>query len=367
MFQNSSKITKKSPLFEEHKKHKAKFISIAEWTMPISFRGIVPEHITVKKYAGIVDLSNAGKFFIKGEKAEDFLNFLMPQSIDKMANNTILEGQFVTQDGTILDKVSVYKISKKEFLILISSFRITVLQQWLDKHNADFDIEIENITEDYSIIELLGKNADEIIQKVFSNNFEMENNFFKKTKIANEEVFLGKYSHCKENGYQIVAKNNKIVKIWHFLLKMGKNFNLEPIGFGVCDILRIEHGVPIFPNEINESITPIEASVQNIDTDKRNYLGQEKIVSQIKNGTKKHLIGLELPDMTIISLGTPIFFNKKPIGIVTSCNLSPVSRRAFGLGYVVIEIDKDIPVEISFNQKSYNAKIVNLPFIKEEG
>jgi aminomethyltransferase len=180
------------------------------------------------------------------------------------------------------------------------------------------------------------------------------------------EIFISRTGYTGEDGFELLIKNENALKIWQNLLKDGEEFNLEPIGLGARNTLRLEAALPLHGNELNEQTTPIEAGLKwSIPKDKEaDYIGKNKIIAQLKNGTNKKLIGFELLERGIARSGDKIFLDNKLIGMVTSGTMSPISKISFGIAYINntnLKIDDTFKIDI--RGKLHLAKIVKRPFV----
>lgn len=362
-------MTKNTSLINEHKALEAKLIPFAGWMMPLQYRGIVQEHNMVRKYAGLFDVSHMGEFFVSGKDAVPFLNSIVPQDIEALVPNKIIYCQLTNNDAGIIDDLMIYKISDEKFLLVVNASRISIDFHWITTHKNDFDVQIENKSEEYSLIALQGPNAAAIIEKAgFKKEDQPNFMHFTTTNLYGVELFVSRTGYTGEDGFEILIKNNDAAKIWKNLLEDGKEFKLEPIGLGARDTLRLEAALPLHGNDIDETTTPVEASLKwSIAKDKTaNYPGKAKITEQLENGTDKRLIGFQLIDRGIARSHDKVFIEGKEIGTVTSGTMSPTSRISFGLAYVK---DKDLKFgsqfQIEIRGKLHLAQRVKIPFIKK--
>ncbi len=360
-------MTKNTALIDEHKTLGAKLIPFAGWMMPLQYRGIIQEHYAVRKHAGLFDVSHMGEFFVSGKDASKFLNFIVPQSIEKMAINKVLYCQFTNEDAGIIDDLLIYKISSEEFLLIVNASRIAIDYNWITSNKKDFDIQIEDKSDKYSLIALQGPKASSIMEKIgLKKENQPEFMHFTNVSLYDCEILASRTGYTGEDGFELLIKNEDAVKIWKNLLKDGEEFNLEPIGLGARDTLRMEAALPLHGHELNEQTTPIEAGLKwSILKDKEDdYIGKKKILDQLKNGTSKKLVGFELVERGIARSGDKIIENAKLIGMVTSGTMSPTGKVPFGMAYINnINLKIGDTFKIDIRGKLHLAKIVKRPFV----
>ncbi|MDD3420521.1 MAG: glycine cleavage system aminomethyltransferase GcvT [Candidatus Gastranaerophilales bacterium] len=362
-------MTKNTVLLEEHKALGAKLIPFAGWMMPLQYRGIVQEHYAVRKYAGLFDVSHMGEFWVKGKDAVAFLNHLVPQDISKMATNKVLYCQLTNEQAGIIDDLLVYKISDEEFLLVVNASRISIDFDWIKRNSKKYDVQVENKSQEYSLIALQGPNASLIMTKLgLVQSMQPEFMHFGTATISGADVLISRTGYTGEDGFEILVENSQAKIVWQAILSEGEEFKVEPIGLGARDTLRLEAALLLHGHEMNEKTTPIEAGLKwSVCLDKEaDYIGKNVILQQAKYGVKKKLVGFNLIERGIARSGDKIFENEKLIGMVTSGTMSPISKIPFGLAYVNntdLKIGDTFQIEI--RGKLHLAKIVKRPFVKK--
>lgn len=360
-------MTKSTVLLNEHIKLGAKLVPFAGWTMPVQYKGIAQEHNAVRQSAGLFDVSHMGEFFVEGKDAAKFLTYLVPQDIEAMPQSKVTYCQLTNESGGIIDDLLIYKMSDEKFLLVVNASRLDVDFDWITSHKGDFDVKIENKSDEYSLIAIQGPNASAIMDKVgFKKEDQPEFMNFTIANIYGQGIFVSSTGYTGEKGFEILVKNEDAPELWSNLLDDGKEFALEPIGLGARDTLRLEAALPLYGHELTETTTPVEAGLKwSIPSDKKaDYLGKKVIAKQLENGVKKRLVGFQLTDRGIARAEDKVFVNGNLTGIVTSGTMSPISKVPFGLAYVDdsnLKIDSQFQVEI--RGKMHFAKIVRRPFI----
>jgi len=360
-------MTKNTALIDEHKALGAKLIPFAGWMMPLQYRGIIQEHYAVRRHAGLFDVSHMGEFFVSGKDSTAFLNSLVPQNIEKMESNKVIYCQLTNNEAGIIDDLLIYKISSEKFLLIVNASRLAIDYNWITSNKKDFDVKIEDKSDEYSLIALQGPNSFKIMDKIgFKKENQPEFMHFTNVSLYGCEIFISRTGYTGEDGFELLIKNEDALKIWQKLLKDGEEFNLEPIGLGARDTLRLEAALPLHGHELDEQTTPIEAGLKwSIPKDKEaDYIGKNKISDQLKNGTNKKLIGFELLERGIARSGDKIFLDNKLIGMVTSGTMSPISKISFGIAYINntnLKIGDTFKIDI--RGKLHLAKIVKRPFV----
>ncbi len=374
-------MDKKTFLYEEQKKLNAKLIPFAGWCMPVSYKGIIEEHKCVRQSVGLFDVSHMGEFFITGADSLKFLQKLVPQDVSKLAKNKALYCQLPNENGGLIDDLIIYKLEEpdKEYMLVVNASRIDEDLNWITLNSKDFDVEIKNESHNYSLLAIQGPKASDLIEKMGIKKENQPAYFsIKKDKIDDIEVYIARTGYTGEDGFEVLMKNKYAVYFWNLILEKGKEFDIQPIGLGARDTLRLEAALHLYGNDLDETTTPIEAGLAwSVAKDKQeDYNGKEIILGQL-NGTvekTKRLVGFEMIDKIPARHGYEVFFEGKQVGVVTSGGPSPVLGKNIGLAYLdnnsatsLNTLEKTIGTEIQImiRNKLYNAKIVKRPFISK--
>ena len=362
-------MVKKTYLHDKHIALGARMVDFAGWHMPVQYSSIIEEHKTVRENVGVFDVSHMGEVFISGNDATSFLNSLVPQSIDKLAYEKAVYCQLTLENGGLADDLIIYKLGIESYLIICNASRVEDDVNWLSLNKKHFDVIIDNQSHNYSLIALQGPKAINLMQKM---GYHIENQKSFTIKNANIEgipLLISRTGYTGEDGFELLMKNDYAQFMWDKILEHGQEFGIKPIGLGARDTLRLEAGLHLYGNDLNESTTPVEAGLSwSIPQDKIQYYnGKDIIINQIQNGVQKKLIGIEMLDKNIPRHGYDVYFEGNKIGEITSGGVAPTIGKNIALAYVknLPEICTDTIIQIMIREKLHNAKIVNRPFVKK--
>ena len=364
-------MTKRTYLYDEHIKLKAKMVDFAGWEMPVQYStSIMEEHNNVRHNAGLFDVSHMGEIFVNGKDSLNYLQTLLPQDVSKLVDTKALYCQFTNKKGGIVDDLIVFKLKDDSYLLIVNASRLEVDYEWLIQNKKNYEVNIENKSEIYSMVALQGPKAADIIEQAGITKENQPATFhIKQDKIIGEDVYISRTGYTGEDGFEIIIRNEKVVELWNLLLEKGRNFKILPIGLGARDTLRLEAAMSLYGNELTEDTTPIEAGLTwTVDKDKKeDYIGKDKILNQVKNGVEKKLIAFKMTDRAIARHGYEIYYNNNKIGDVTSGGIAPYLNTNIGLGYVEAEKNLKIgdTIQIMIRNKLYNAQISRKNFIEK--
>lgn len=361
-------MTQKTLLYDKHVELGAKMVEFAGWQMPVQYSSIIDEHNCVRNGVGIFDVSHMGELFVEGNDALKFLQTIVPQDISKLYDSKAVYCQLTNKQGGILDDLIIYKIKDNKYFIIVNASRADNDFAWILNESKNYDVEVRNESKDFCLFALQGPKASEMVEKMGIIKDEQPEFFsIKSVKINNTDVELSRTGYTGEDGFEILVKNADALKIWNYIFETGKEFNLQPIGLGARDTLRLESALHLYGNDMNEETTPVEAGLSwSIAKNKEeNYNGKEVILEQLKNGGKVKLVGFEMIDRAIARHEYEVYKDGEKIGYVTSGCVAPTIGKNIGLAYVDVKADVKVDTifQIMVRNKLYNAKVVKRPFI----
>jgi len=366
---------KRTHLYEFHRKH-AKMTLFAGFEMPLWFKGIIPEHLAVRKTVGIFDITHMGRALITGPEAEKFLNYISTNDVSKL---TPLSAQYSTlcnEKGGIKDDFVVSKLEEDKFLMVYNAGNRTKDYEWLTMHARNFDVKVEDFSDNIAMFAVQGPKAEETLQKISTENLSQIGRFkCGWTKLAGIDVFLSRTGYTGEDGFEVfvwdspLSNPEKALKVWNSILEAGKEFSIEPCGLGARDTLRLEAGMCLYGNDINEDITPLEARISFVvKFDKENFIGKDALLKQKEKGLERKRVGIKMLERGIPRKGHEIYKNGEKIGEITSGTFSPLLEIGIGMGYIKSQYDREgEEVTVNIRGKQLKAEIVKLPFYQRRG
>lgn len=362
-------MVKQTYLHDKHVALGAKMVDFAGWHMPVQYTSIIEEHKTVRENGGVFDVSHMGEVFISGNDATEFLNKVVPQCIDRLPYEKAVYCQLTKENGGLVDDLIIYKIGIESYLIICNASRIDEDINWLTLNKKGFDVEIDNQSHNYSLIAIQGPKAINVMNKM-GYDIENQNSFtIKPVQIGGIKLLVSRTGYTGEDGFEILVENELAEFLWDKILEEGQEYGIKPIGLGARDTLRLEAGLHLYGNDLDETTTPIEAGLSwSVPKDKKeDYNGKDVIMNQIQNGIEKKLIGLEMLDKNIPRHEYEVYFNGEKVGKVTSGGVAPTAGKNIALAYVknFAEICPDATVQVMIREKLHDAKVVKRPFVQK--
>tara|TARA_X000001036_G_scaffold268259_1_gene249017 strand:- start:1685 stop:2791 length:1107 start_codon:yes stop_codon:yes gene_type:complete len=358
--------TKKTSLNKLHKEHKAKFVEFAGYQMPIQYsKGIVDEHKFTRSHSGIFDVSHMGQLFVYGgDSLTEDLEKIFPLNLKDLKINSSKYSFLMNEDAGIYDDLIITKIDGGYLIILNAACKdndFKILSKLLsDKYKMNLD-------EDRSLIAIQGPRSANILNELLDGVRElifMMGNWF---NYNDQKLFVTRSGYTGEDGFEVSIPNELSEDFTKKLIEKGAQL----IGLGARDTLRLEAGLCLYGHELGIDKTPIEANLKWAISKERmvkgGFIGSDKILNQINDGTKQIRVGIK-PEGRLIAREKTKIFNESElvIGEVTSGTFGPSVSGPVAMGYVEKKFSKnDTKVFLEVRGKKYPASICGLPFYKK--
>lgn len=359
---------KKTRFYSVHQKLNAKIVEFAGYQMPIQYSSIIAEHKAVRNSVGVFDVSHMGEIFIRGNKALDFVNYITVNDASILTDGRVQYSAMCYEDGGIVDDLLVYRISETEFLLVVNASNKDKDYEWMKKNNK-FDVEISDESDEYSLLAVQGPNSKSTIQKICDRPLDLEYYHFFKAKIDGVDMIVSRTGYTGELGYELYFKGDDATaeKIWNAIFEVGKEFNIQPVGLGARDSLRLEMGFCLYGNDIDQTTNTIEAGLGWITKLKKpNFIGKDVLVKTKEEGPKRKLVALISEEKCFPRHGYDLSVDGKKVGHITSGTVSPILEKAIALGYVEsIYAKEGTQVNFLIRGKEIPATVTKLPFIKK--
>ncbi len=358
---------KNTALTEKHIALGAKMVPFAGYNMPVTYEGINAEHATVRNGVGVFDVSHMGEFILKGEKALDLIQRVTSNDASKLYDGKVQYSCLPNQDGGIVDDLLVYKIDDKTYMLVVNASNIEKDWNWIQQFNTE-GVEMHNISDQTSLLAIQGPKAADALQSLTNVDLaSMEYYTFVKGTFAGiENVVISATGYTGAGGFEIYFENQYADQIWDAIFEAGAPYNIQPIGLGARDTLRLEMGFCLYGNDIDDTTSPIEAGLGWITKFSKSFTNSEALLAQKEAGIQKKLVGFEMIDRGIPRHDYQIADAEgNIIGKVTSGTQAPSLQKAIGMGYIAKDFTKEgTEVFILIRNTPIKAKVVKFPFYK---
>ncbi len=341
----------------------------AGYNMPISYSGINEEHQTVRRNAGVFDVSHMGEFMLKGENALDLIQRVTSNDASKLTAGKAQYSCLPNEEGGIVDDLLIYCIEENNvYMLVVNASNIEKDWNWISKYNHK-NVEMHNISDDTGLLAVQGPNATKILQPL--TDMDIMNlkyyTFVKGVFAGVKNVLVSATGYTGAGGVEIYieVKDDNAEKIWNAVFEAGFSQGLKPIGLAARDTLRLEMGYCLYGNDIDDTTSPLEAGLAWITKFTKDFTAKDILQKQKQEGVRRKLVGFEMIDRGIPRHNYEICdVEGNRIGYVTSGTQSPSLNKAVGMGYVQVENSGlDSKIFIKVRDKLLQAKVVKVPFV----
>lgn len=360
-------MSKRTILFDEHKKLGAKIVDFAGWEMPIQYTGVKEEHLAVRKNAGLFDVSHMGTFEISGKNAASFLDYLTPSNNSELLAGKAQYSLLLKETGCPIDDVIIYRLENDRFFMVVNASNLEKDFTWIKEHLKD-EVELKNLSNDFCLMAIQGPKTEKILSKLTDSDLKNIKTFhldYINLKNAGKTL-VARTGYTGEDGFEIFAAKNSAVQIWNSLIEAGNEDGIKAVGLGARDTLRLEMKYSLYGHELTEETNALEAGLKWVIKLKKpvDFIGKMTLKNIQEQGSNRKLIGFKMLDKAIPRHGYEIKADGNIIGTVTSGTFSPSLEIPIGIGYVEKDFSKiGSKIIIDIRGRERQAEVVKTPFI----
>ncbi len=345
----------------------ARAIGFSGWEMPVQFSGITQEHQAVRSAAGMFDISHMGAFTFKGNVL-DQLQKLVPSDLSRLKPGQAQYTVLLNPEGGVIDDLIFYyqggEGDDQAWVTIVNAATIDKDKDWMLKHLDLSQLEFEDLSPSKVLIAVQGPEAAGHVERILQKPLDRVKAFeHGEASYNGESVFIGRTGYTGEDGFELLTSPEVGRSLWTAFIEAG----VVPCGLGARDTLRLEAAMALYGQDMNDSISPLEAGLGwlvHLDT-KGNFIGRSVLEAQKANGVTKRLIGLQLEGRNIARHDYKVMNAGVEVGIVTSGTLSPTLGYPVALAYVPTDLAKiGTVLDVEIRGKLYPATVVKKPFYK---
>jgi aminomethyltransferase len=359
-------MTQKTILNDAHRALGAKMVDFGGWDMPISYGSQLDEHHQVRRDAGMFDVSHMTVVDLRGVRTRDFLRALIANSVDKLRKSgKALYTCMLNPQGGVIDDLIVYYLSEDFFRLVVNAATREKDLAWIAQQAAAFDVSVGE-RPDLAMIAVQGPNARERVVGLLSADTAAAAGKIGKF-VATEAVmkdgtplFVARTGYTGEDGFEIVVPEDKAVGLWNALLAVG----VKPAGLGARDTLRLEAGMNLYGQDMDESITPYEAGLSwTVSLDEgRNFIGRAALEAQQATGVPRQMVGLVMDEKGVLRHGQTVL-SAAGDGEILSGTFSPTLGKAIAFARLPSGVLGEVRVDI--RGKAVPVRVVKFPFVRD--
>ena len=358
-------MIKQTPFHDRHIALGAKLHEFAGYMMPISYTGINQEHLQIRDKIGVFDVSHMGEFYVEGEHAEDFLQHITINDVKQLVDGQAQYSAMCYPDGGIVDDLIVYRFNQHKYMMVVNASNIEKDYAWAGEHLVD-GVTLSDHSDETALLAIQGPKTLKVLQALTDVALkDIEFYHFATGKLAGKEMIISRTGYTGEPGFELYHDPKDSLELWDAIFKAGKDEDIQAVGLGARDTLRLEMKYALYGNDIDKDTNPIEAGLSWITKlNGDNFVGKEELVKVKENKPSQRLIAFKMLDRAIPRHGYELYHDDTRVGKVTSGTMSPSLGIGIGTGYVQREFSK-IGTEICLDVrgKRLKALIVKPPFV----
>jgi aminomethyltransferase len=306
-----------------------------------------------------------GEFYVTGPEREAFVDYVTVNDVKGLAVGQVQYSCMCKPHGGIVDDLLVYRFPDR-IMLVVNASNMEKDFNWLTE-NKRGNVQLENRSDEITLLAVQGRDAQPLMRKLTDTDLsQIKYYWFVEGRVAGAPAVISRTGYTGEDGFEIYMANRDGVKVWNALFEAGKEFNLEPIGLGARDSLRLEMKMCLYGNDIDETTHPLEAGLGWITKlNKGDFIGRDKILECKKAGLTRRLVGMEVEGAGFPRHGYAVLHkeNGQNVGTVTSGTVSPCLNKGIAMGYVPTDLSEiGSEVKIDCRGRAFPAKVVKTPF-----
>ena len=328
MSSTASTALRRTSLYDRHVAAGARLVPFAGWEMPVQYQGIRPEHLAVRRDAGMFDVSHMGQVETRGPDAPAFLQRMLSNDVRRLPEGGAQYSVLCREDGGVLDDLFTYRLADCEFLTVTNAANHEKDFTWLQSHAGGFDVDVVDVADRFAMLAVQGPRARQLVQRLSDGALPSRMHCCERT-IAGVGMLVCGTGYTGEDGVELLLDPDDAPGVWDALRAAGAT----PAGLGARDTLRLEVCFHLYGNDLMETRGPIEAGLGWCCKEPTGFLGSEAVAATRAAGPSEKLVPFVIEGRGIARQGNPVLGG----GEVTSGTFSPCLERGIGMAYVPAE------------------------------
>ena len=348
----------KTPLHAWHVENGARMVPFAGWDMPVQYAGILEEHKHTRTQASIFDICHMGEFMLIGAQARNCLSTIVTHNLDSLGPGRCRYGFLLNEQGGILDDLIVYCLADDKYMLVVNGARVQSDFQWIKAHLPE-EMYFEDVSEMTAKIDLQGPESCKVLNRFMGEDWSFLTYFsFRPAEFDDETLIISRTGYTGELGYELYIREEKAQAVWEKLLQ---NPIVKPAGLGARDTLRLEMGMALYGQDLDENHTPTEAGMGFFLKSSAEYVGKAHA-----GDVRECLIPLALEGRRAARHDDPVFLpSGEEVGRVTSGSFAPSLGHSVALAYVSPEAAEAESFLLGKGKKKIAGVKSALPFYKD--
>lgn len=355
----------RTPLYETHVALKAKMVDFGGWDMPLHYGSQIEEHHRVRQDAGMFDVSHMNVIDLKGKEVRDFLRLLLANDVVKLdVIGRALYSCMLNTKGGVIDDLVVYFLDDALFRVVANAATREKDLAWI-RNSAELYGGVQIVPrDDLAMLAVQGPNAKEKVYKALGDPLRVAEKLKPFHSISVGDLFVATTGYTGEDGFEIILPSTPVRDIWEAL----READVAPVGLGARDTLRLEAGMNLYGQDMDETTTPLESGLAwtvAFEPADRKFIGREVLDKQRASGAPRQLVGLVLEGKGgVLRSHQKVHCDGLGTGEITSGGFAPTLNRSIALARVPAGVPLGANVEVDVRTKRLAARVVKYPFVR---
>jgi len=351
-----------TPLNARHRELGAKMVDFGGWDMPLHYGSQIDEHHIVRRSAGMFDVSHMTVVDLNGARCREFLRYLVANNVDKLkVSGKALYTCMLNESGGVIDDLIVYFLTEDFFRLVVNAATRDKDLAWIRQQALSFDVQVTERSE-MAMVAVQGPQAREAVLSLLST--EQRAVIASLSRFAGAAVdglFVARTGYTGEDGFEVIVAADQVVAFWDALLNVG----VKPCGLGARDTLRLEAGMNLYGQDMDEVTSPLEANLTwtiAFDPTDRNFIGRDALQAQRDAGVRRVLVGLVMDEKGVLRHGQRVV-TEQGDGEILSGTFSPTLGKAIAFARVPTGTAENVHVDI--RSKLVPVRVVKPVFVRD--
>jgi aminomethyltransferase len=359
-------MTQKTILNDAHRALGAKMVDFGGWDMPISYGSQIEEHHQVRRDAGMFDVSHMTVVDLRGARTRDFLRHLVANSVDKLQKpGKALYTCMLNPQGGVIDDLIVYFLAEDFFRLVVNAATREKDLAWIGEQARAFDVQVTE-RPDYAMIAVQGPNARDKVLGLLREEDRARIGKLGKfvagdaQTIDGTALFVARTGYTGEDGFEVVVPETGAVALWNALQAAG----VKPAGLGARDTLRLEAGMNLYGQDMDDAVSPYEAALAwTVALDEgRDFIGRGPLEQQKAAGAPRQMIGLVMDEKGVLRHGQKVL-TANGDGEILSGTFSPTLNKS--IAFARVPAGEPGQVRVDIRGKEIPVRVVKFPFVRD--
>ena len=364
-------LLKRTPVYDEHLALGAKMVEFSGWSMPVFYSKTTEEHLHVRSHVGLFDVSHMGEVIVSGPEAKNFLQKALMNDLDLLIPGKGQYTALLNDKGGMIDDLLVYFLKENHYLLCVNASNREKDFKWLQQLSEGLSgFEILDASDEFAQFAVQGPKSEESLKPFLSYESSQPLGTLAYGDIATlkdssgREFYLARTGYTGEKGYEIYLPKDMATSVWNSLLSTSPETGIKPIGLGARDTLRLEACYPLYGQEMDDEVSPLEIGLSWAArmNKKIKFVGHESLKSEKTEGIRRRLYAFQMEESGIARSYMKVYQEGKEIGEVTSGSLLPSLGKKGGLALLnVNSFVKEELIEIDIRGHLKKARLVKKP------